>query len=320
MYANDLLDNKDLREELAGRIEVLDKVKKLVLLDGADFMTTEQVANYYEVDYSIINNVYQRFREELESDGMALLKRKSLKTHFESFIKSPVSIEEVRARMTITDSSGNSITIPNRGVYIFPKRAILRVGMLLRDSKVAVEVRNQLLNVVEHADKKMLTQDIDEEKALINKISEAFIKNDSTGILTASAELDAFRKRHIKKLTTENESLQNTNYVLADGILTWADRSSLNALIRKLAQKTDMNYSDLWNQLFKELKYQYHIDIKARDNGRKPYVSKIRDDEYPMVFKVFAAMCEKYGTTFDQIAKNCGFGIKKKAAFGKDKI
>lgn len=37
------------------------------------------------------------------------------------------------------------VLINNRGIRCFSKRAILRIGMLLRDSEVAKEVRTQLL-------------------------------------------------------------------------------------------------------------------------------------------------------------------------------
>jgi len=36
-----------------------------------------------------------------------------------------------------------------RGSYLFPKRAILRTGMLLKKSEIAEEVRTQLLNIEE---------------------------------------------------------------------------------------------------------------------------------------------------------------------------
>lgn len=42
--------------------------------------------------------------------------------------------------------------IPNRGIRCFSKRAVLRFGMLLRDSEVAKEVRTQLLNIKEEAE------------------------------------------------------------------------------------------------------------------------------------------------------------------------
>lgn len=42
-----LVTNKDLREELIGKVEVLDKVGTLLLLDELDMATVEMVAEYY---------------------------------------------------------------------------------------------------------------------------------------------------------------------------------------------------------------------------------------------------------------------------------
>lgn len=44
--------------------------------------------------------------------------------------------------------NNETIEVPNRGIRIFPCRAILRIGMLLRDSDVAKEVRTQLFNQI----------------------------------------------------------------------------------------------------------------------------------------------------------------------------
>ncbi|PDY07989.1 hypothetical protein COM83_33620, partial [Bacillus cereus] len=57
--------------------------------------------------------------------------------------------------------------------YLFPKRAILRVGMLLRDSEVAKEVRNQLLNIEEHTATEVKTYEIDYEQQLHLKLGQA---------------------------------------------------------------------------------------------------------------------------------------------------
>lgn len=327
MMVNDLLDNKTLREEMIDRIEVLDKVKKLVMLEGADFMTADQVAEYYEVSDKTIKRTTERHLEELQSDGFTIINptnyhsslksTKTTKSGFSNVI--PFKTEKTKYKLTITDNNGMTVDIPNRGIRIFPKRAILRVGMLLRDSKIAIEVRSQLLNAVEKVDVKVAVEDIETEQNYINKISMAFSKNDRLGMLTASADLDDFRKRHIKKLTDDNTSLKADNFALADGQLTWANRDTMNALIRKLAQFANVNYSTLWNRLYKQVNYKYHIDIKARENYRRPYIAQIRDDEWPIFIKTFAAMCEDYGYTFNQIAKNCGFGIEHKPAFGKEK-
>lgn len=49
-----IVENKELREKVSGRVEVLDKVKELLLLPQLEMMTAKQVADYYEVDIEAI--------------------------------------------------------------------------------------------------------------------------------------------------------------------------------------------------------------------------------------------------------------------------
>lgn len=51
--------------------------------------------------------------------------------------------------VTYTFEDGQIITINNRGLKAFSRRAVLRIGMLLQQSDVAKEVRTQLLNIEE---------------------------------------------------------------------------------------------------------------------------------------------------------------------------
>ena len=58
--------------------------------------------------------------------------------------------------------NGENLVVPNRGLKIFPRRAILRIDMLLRDSSVAREVRTQLLNIEEKTSDDVKTEDTSE--------------------------------------------------------------------------------------------------------------------------------------------------------------
>lgn len=57
---NELLEKKDLREEMIGKVEVLDKVKKLILLPDTEYATKKQVAKYYEVKVDAIESIERR--------------------------------------------------------------------------------------------------------------------------------------------------------------------------------------------------------------------------------------------------------------------
>ena len=65
----ELLEKKDLREEVISRTEVLDKVGELLLLPNTEYATTEQVAEYYKVGKEAIKTIVFNHVEELSSDG-----------------------------------------------------------------------------------------------------------------------------------------------------------------------------------------------------------------------------------------------------------
>ena len=279
MNETQFIDDRTLRDNTVGHYEVLEKVKKLLLIPELEVMTTEQVADYYEVDYDAVKKVYQRNTDELESDGMHIEK-------METFLKGQnVSFQKERNKAILTYDNGITFSVTNRGLKVFPRRAILRVGMLLRDSVIAKEVRTQLLNIEEKSSDEVKVQDINEEQSLMLAVGMAVASGDANAVAVATTNLIAFKNRHIEKL-------KNDNKALAEGILEWKDRNKLNAGIRKLAAVTGIHFSKMWNELYKNLQYKYGICLKQR--GGTPYVQWIKESEWDDVMKTFCAMCEAY--------------------------
>lgn len=216
------IENKEARNEYVKYYEVLERVKELLLIPELEVMTTEQVAKYYEVEYDAVKKISQRNEDELKSDGMYLEKA-------ENFLKvQNVSLEKERNKTILIYDNGITFSVTNRGLKVFPRRAILRIGMLLRDSVVAKEVRTQLLNIEEKASKDTKVQDINEEQSLMLAVGMAVASGDAAAVAVASANLIEFKNRHIKRL-------ENDNKALSAGILEWSDRKKLNAGVRKLA-------------------------------------------------------------------------------------
>jgi hypothetical protein len=125
-----LLESRTLRRSLCERVDVLDKVKALVLLPDGLHVTTRMVADYFEVGERAVNAVAHRHRAELDSNGLKVIHR------------------SVKAQV----SEGCNVQLsPNggRAVALWPRRAVLNVAMLLRDSEVARSVRRHLLDAEE---------------------------------------------------------------------------------------------------------------------------------------------------------------------------
>lgn len=287
MNETQFIDDRSLRDSSVNHYEVLEKVKNLLLIPELDVMTTEQVADYYEVDYDAVKKVYQRNADELESDGMHIEK-------MENFLKGQnVSFQKERNKSILTYDNGITFSVTNRGLKVFPRRAILRVGMLLRDSVVAKEVRTQLLNIEEKTSDEVKIQDITEEQSLMLAVGMAFASGDLNAFATASTNLVAFKNRHIEQLQADNEKLENDNMALAGDILEWSDRKKMSAGIRRLKTFTNLTYADLWNELYRNLQYKYGISLKQR--GKSPFIQHVKESEWDKVIKVFSAMCEAYG-------------------------
>lgn len=113
------------RDALASRTDVLDKVGVLRTLPDDMHVTTEMAAEFYGVGIEAIRSLVKDNRDEIEDDGYRVVIRSEFEKSF-----GDLSNLDPRARQ----------------IALFPRRAVLRIGMLLRDSLVARKVRDYLLD------------------------------------------------------------------------------------------------------------------------------------------------------------------------------
>ncbi|MFB7662744.1 hypothetical protein ACFC1R_02205 [Kitasatospora sp. NPDC056138] len=124
-----LLESRTMRGSLVDRTEALDRVRAPGPLPDGPHLTRSMVAAYFDVDEEAVRTLVRRHREELAGSGMALLKGAGL-----------------RDLPGVDPAPGRS---PGRGLLVFPRRAVLNVAMLLRDSEVARQVRRHLLDLAQ---------------------------------------------------------------------------------------------------------------------------------------------------------------------------
>lgn len=278
---DNIINDREIRDRCVGHYEVLEKVKKLLLLPGTELMSINQAADYYEVSVDHIKSLYGANRDEINSDGTEMLPR----DYYNGSVLNPTSVDRKQTSVTYTFEDGQSVTINNRGLKAFSKRAVLRIGMLLQQSSVAREVRTQLLNIESKTPDNIKTEDINEEQRLMLNVGMAYASGNIEAVMKATTEYNAFQNRHINQLKQDNRAL-------AVGILEWKDRSKLNAGVRKLASVTGNGFGQIWGELYKNLQYKYGICLKQR--GGQPYLQWIKEDEWDKVMKTFCAMCEAY--------------------------
>lgn len=300
-----MVDNHDLRNELIARTEVLDKVKKLLLIPEMNCMTIRQVADYYEVDIDTLKKCCKRNKDEIILDGVVTKTPRV----FKDLLKGQdVPLVQNQTNLVIQIDDNTRLEIPNRGIKCFSKRAILRIGMLLRDSKIAQEVRTQLLNIVEHtAEEKpeLLTQDIDDEEKLQAAIGKAFATGDIMEFATAAQAYTAFQRRHIDRIEASNK-------LLTAEVLHISDRKMFNRVMRKFASTLHISFGVAFSMLYKQLSYRYGIDLKKRGDRKTPYIQYIKDDEWDKVQKVIVAILEKYNVNVKEFFESCSPTFKEK--------
>lgn len=314
MTSDIFLESKDMRDKCIGQIELLDKVKTLFLLPELDCLTTKQVADYFEVGVEAIQSQYKRNKNEFDSDGVCLKKISDFKMRCCS---DGTTLKKTQRKgfVELAYPNGTVISIPYCGIKCFPKRAILRMGMLLQGSRVSQEVRTQFLNAFEHTTAEQRTAEIDEEERLVGSVIRASLNGDTTTAVASLTEYIGYKNRYIAqieehnaKLTQENSEISEQkaqveqankdltleNDILAKDILKWTDRSSANRLVKKLAGKcfnSDFNYT--FNTIYKELMYKYGICVssrKKRDGNKKSKIAYIKDNEWVYLYKVIAAI------------------------------
>ena len=271
-------------------------------------MTIRQVADYYEVDVDTIKRCCQRNRTEIEGDGVVNKTPKIFKEILKGTTCSVKNFEQKNGKLAIQIDDNTRLEIPNRGIKCFSKRAVLRIGMLLRDSKIAQEVRTQLLNIVEHtAEEKpeLLTQDIDDEEKLQAAIGKAFATGDIMEFATAAQAYTAFQRRHIDRIETSNK-------LLTAEVLHISDRKMFNRVMRKFASTLHISFGVAFSMLYKQLSYRYGIDLKKRGDRKTPYIQYIKDDEWDKVQKVIVAILEKYNVNVKEFFESCSPTFKEK--------
>ncbi len=121
-----LLESTTLRNRFCTErnTEVLERFGNLVLLPNTGFATTEMLADFYQVSINTIRQITLRHKDEFEMDEYTVMPWNDFVDKFCVPVKS-------KGRM----------------IALYPRKAILRVGMLLRDSEVAKLVRTYLVNL-----------------------------------------------------------------------------------------------------------------------------------------------------------------------------
>ncbi|MFF3995008.1 hypothetical protein ACFYX8_17115 [Streptomyces cyaneofuscatus] len=129
-----LLESRALRVEQMGRVDILDKVKSLVMLPDGIHVRTEDVARYFEVSTASVRRLTDRHQEEFGENGLRVLRGSDLQSFHSDM-------------MSLWKGAGvESYPQAATQLRLYTRRTVLNVAMLLRDSDIARCVRRYLLD------------------------------------------------------------------------------------------------------------------------------------------------------------------------------
>lgn len=292
---------KAQRDALMDRIDVLNKVKALMLLPEILMVTVKQLSEYFEETEENIRKCYSLHKEELTSNGVINLTPSQLRDQMTG--KNFTSVGSRHGQLVCINDTCY-FEMNNRGALFFPPRAILNMAMLLPKSRVAREVRSQLLNITEMTNPMERIIPIENEQEMLADIGRAYASGDLIAFAAASSKYSGYLNRNladaqekVQTLNTEKAALSEVNAMLSEGAMVWEPRQTLNALIRAIAASAfDHKYSAAWDRFYRELKYRTGILIAQRRGVRtgKPALDAIKDEEWPKLLKVAASLCYDY--------------------------
>lgn len=179
----DLINNESDRElvmQKENSTKLLDMLRKFGTV--VDYMTEQMVAKFYGVSNNTIKTIATRNEDELKKYGYKSYKKSEiLKFQFETLEN-----------------------IPNRGLRLYPIEAVVVVGMMLTESKVAEQVRSEIIKEL-FSDNKPSTLTRKEELIL-----SLYNSKGGQDAIFISKELTAIEvEEATKPLIEKNEKLEN---------------------------------------------------------------------------------------------------------------
>ena len=320
-------NNRELRDKLVARTEVLERVKALFMVDGIELATTQQVADFFEVPVNNIRKNKQNNEEELASDGLRLwtltelrskplgdMKRESSslltnepkalenkESDQKSFLNNGIKPQNVvfknepmvNGKLLLTD--GTEIPIPNRGLLLWPRRAILRMGMLMIDNPVARAIRDMLLNIEEVVPDDQKVTVVDNEITLLKSVIDAQ-ENRIDSMAQQIAALTEYINRNQPQLdeATATEKLSNAQTTLYDRLKAGGKHTNQQIIWATINQATGMNQAQnkaLYRATTEKFKERTGKDLYKRVNntyqktGYKPTViSKLGGEDEASIY------------------------------------
>lgn len=237
MVLNDILEKEELRQEILNNnksLDIMNKYKTITTINNMEYETLDRVAKYFEVDYECIKKLVQNNKRELIKNGLLILKGKETR---EFLGGDNISLHNYKGYFISDNRKFN-----NRSNTLVNKRCFLNMAMLLRDSKVAQEIRSKMLDIILNGNSNNETLTVNNTE-LLDKIEEQnkTINELLKMIESLSDKIDDLNKSS-KTLTTKNNDMTVINITNLDKFKTYLNSLDDNVTMSK------KEYIDLFNK------------------------------------------------------------------------
>ena len=228
MVLNDILEKEELRQEILNNnrsLNIMNEYKTITTINNMEYETMDRVAEYFEVDYKCISKLIERHKEELINNGLLVLSGSNTRDYLGRY---KVSFHNYRGYFIAENRKFN-----NKSNTLINKRCFLNIAMLLRDSKVAEEIRSKILDIVLNGNSNNEVITIDNTE-LFNKIEEQNkIINELTKIVKdLSNKIDDLNKKS-KFITTNNNDITIINTTNLDKFKNYLNSLDDNVTMSK---------------------------------------------------------------------------------------
>ena len=265
-----IVDLKERKLQMTeDNIHKLELVKEILMLGKTDLMTVKMCAEYFEVNLSTLEMVIVNNREELEENGYKVYNYNELKSKFQN----PNTLGIKR--------------FPNRGKALLTKRTLLNIGMLLRDSRVAKELRRRILDIVHDSEETEIVNNVINEIRTEQEISQDMLQAIMSGDLVKESLLKT------ELLNLKNKRIEHLEGIVTNSLTITESKSIINKCIRTIAStKYNNNFGTTWTEFYKLVNYKLNINVKNR-NGKG--LSKFSDDEIKEMEIIAKSWCSELG-------------------------
>ncbi|MBU7316097.1 hypothetical protein [Paenibacillus oleatilyticus] len=284
------IGEKDFRNQYIEKTEVLSKVKTLTLLPNNEHMTIKMVADFYEVDEVTIRQIRVRHKDELEYDGLKTVKGEELKQLKKGLLHD------------VTNLFASS-------VVLVPRRAVLRFGMLLRDSEIAKQVRTYLLNAEEIttreqrsiASKFTGTWEHEEEIILMNCILAAL---NNGGTIGEGAKYASQKINHSKGACANRFHTNLKKYISDEKILAVIENNKrTKGKVISLAERPKSERSENSVELSKQIDKVLNNQLQQIDDMKRK-IDLLNDEKKQLIEQVNELTLKNKEIEYDVNLKN----------------